>query len=357
MENLQFSELLINWYQKNKRDLPWRHASNPYFIWLSEVILQQTRVAQGLPYYQKFIEYYPSVMDLAEADEQEVLRLWQGLGYYSRARNMHRTAQIIVKEWGGAFPTNYKDLLQLKGIGPYTAAAIASFAFQEPVAVVDGNVFRVLARIFGVQTDIASNEAKRVFQTLANSLLDQQRPHLFNQAIMEFGAIFCTPLKPSCLYCPFAEICVANREGKQGFFPVISKTNKSQKRYFNYFVIESDGEIWMRQRENKDIWAGLFDFYLLESEQLLQSPDDVVDETLEAILMKGKIISVSEKMTHILTHQRIEAKFWHLMLTNDKVAMPDNFGKYSSEEIEQLPKPKLIVNYLSKYLSNIELKK
>ncbi len=357
MENSQFSELLINWYQKNKRDLPWRYSDNPYFIWLSEVILQQTRVAQGLPYYQKFIEHYPSVTDLACADEQEVLRLWQGLGYYSRARNMHRTAQIIVDEWGGEFPNTYQNLIKLKGIGPYTAAAIASFAFREPVAVVDGNVFRVLARIFGIETDIASHEAKKLFQSLADKLLDNDKPHLFNQAIMEFGAIFCTPLKPSCLYCQFSEVCVANKEGKQSFFPVKNKKIKVQKRYFNYFVVESEGGLWMRQRDVRDIWGGLFDFYLYESEHLIENPDEITDDTLDMMVAKAKIEGVSNTMKHILTHQRIEAKFWHLIYSSDDFLISRGMIKYSWEEIEKLPKPILIVNYLKKYFPNFQLRK
>jgi A/G-specific adenine glycosylase len=345
LERNAFSENIIRWYGVNKRALPWRETQDPYKIWLSEVILQQTRVAQGLPYYEKFVEQYQSVEALANADEKEVLRLWQGLGYYSRARNMHATAKIIVQECGGVFPDNYKDLLKLKGIGPYTAAAIASFAFDEKVAVVDGNVYRVLARVFGIETDISSHEAKKVFGDLANELISEESPSTHNQAIMEFGATHCMPANPACMFCVFHYDCVANATGKQALLPVKSKKVKVKNRFFDYFVIEKDNRFLMNQRAEKDIWSGLYDFYLLEGKEKLAELEDIENDFLQNVLSKSIIKNVSENFKHILTHQRIEAKFWHLVL-NDEVSIPENYHFYSLDEIEELPKPILIEKYL-----------
>lgn len=345
METKAFSELLIRWYHTKKRDLPWRKTKDPYKIWLSEVILQQTRVAQGSPYYEKFVENYPTVMDLAKADEQEVLRLWQGLGYYSRARNMHITAKIVVQDFDGIFPNTYEGLLKLKGIGPYTAAAIASFAFDEKVAVVDGNVYRVLARVFGVETDISSHEAKKVFSELANELISTESPSIYNQAIMEFGAIHCTPANPDCMFCVFAESCVANAKRMQSILPIKSKKVKVRNRFFDYFVIEQNENFLMHQRPEGDIWAGLNDFYLVESEEKLSEVDEINDDFLNKVLSKAIIKNSSESVKHILSHQRIEARFWHIVL-NDEVAFPVGYEFYSLNEVENLPKPILIEKYL-----------
>lgn len=351
MERQTFSEVLQKWYQRNKRDLPWRNTHDPYKIWLSEVILQQTRVAQGLPYYQKFVEKYPTVTDLANADEKDVLRLWQGLGYYSRARNMHQTARIIAQELNGRFPQNYAELVKLKGIGPYTAAAIASFAFNEKVAVVDGNVYRVLARIFGIETDIASHEAKKVFGELANELISDTEPATHNQAIMEFGATYCTPASPGCMFCVFHYECEANATGKQAVLPVKSKKIKTKKRYFDYFVIERKQQFLMAKRGAKDIWEGLYDFYLVESKESLLALEEITDDFLLAILPVGLIKSVSEVYKHILTHQTIEVKFWHIVLNDDtELPLPANYDFHSWQEVEDLPKPILIEKYLKKHL-------
>lgn len=345
METKAFSEVLIRWYHTKKRDLPWRKTKDPYKIWLSEVILQQTRVAQGSPYYEKFVENYPTVKALASADEQEVLRLWQGLGYYSRARNMHATAKIIEQDFGGKFPDNYHDLLKLKGIGPYTAAAIASFAFDEKVAVVDGNVFRVLARVFGIETDISSHEAKKVFGELANNLISEESPSVYNQAIMEFGAIHCTPSNPDCMFCVFADSCVANVKGMQAVLPIKSKKTKVRNRFFDYFVIEQNDNLLMHQRPEGDIWTGLNDFYLIENEEKLSELDEINDDFLTEVLSKAIIKNSSESVKHILSHQRIEARFWHIVL-NDEVVLPAGYEFYSLNEVENLPKPILIEKYL-----------
>lgn len=345
METKAFSEVLICWYHTKKRDLPWRKTKDPYKIWLSEVILQQTRVAQGSPYYEKFVENYPTVKALASADEQEVLRLWQGLGYYSRARNMHTTAKIVVNDFNGIFPNNYEGLLKLKGIGPYTAAAIASFAFDEKVAVVDGNVFRVLARVFGVETDISSHEAKKVFGELANELISAKSPSTYNQAIMEFGAIHCTPANPDCMFCVFADSCVANAKGMQSVLPIKSKKVKVRNRFFDYFVIEQNGSFLMHQRPEGDIWTGLNDFYLIENEEKLSELDEINDDFLQETLSKSIIKGHSENIKHILTHQRIEARFWHIVL-NEDVILPVGYEFHSLDEVENLPKPILIEKYL-----------
>jgi A/G-specific adenine glycosylase len=343
-----FEQKIIGWYQSNKRDLPWRNTKDPYKIWLSEIILQQTRVAQGLPYYEKFVENYPDILSLANAPEQEVLRLWQGLGYYSRARNMHATAKLITEQHRGFFPNTYTELLKLKGIGPYTAAAIASFAFKEKVAVVDGNVYRVLARIFGVETDIASNEAKKVFGDLANSLISENHPDTFNQAIMEFGATHCMPANPQCMFCIFHYECEANATGKQTALPIKSKKVKVKERFFNYYVLEYNDEILMRQRGINDIWSGLNDFYLVEDSEKLLDLDEVEDAILNDILSHPSMINESEEFTHILTHQRIKAKFWHIKLSS-KPKKNEGYEWYNINEIDKLPKPILIEKYLKKY--------
>lgn len=350
MERRTFSEVLQNWYQRNKRDLPWRNTKDPYMIWLSEVILQQTRVVQGLPYYNKFVEKYPTVVDLAHSDENDVLRLWQGLGYYSRARNMHQTAKIIAHDLNGKFPETYAGLLKLKGIGPYTAAAIASFAFDEKVAVVDGNVYRVLARLFGVETDISSHEAKKVFGDLANELISAESPGIHNQAMMEFGATYCTPANPECMFCVFHYDCEANAKGKQAVLPVKSKKVKVRKRYFDYFVIEQSGRLLLSKRGAKDIWEGLYDFYLVESNDKLLEIEEIDNDFLLDIFPDSTIKNISEMYKHVLTHQSIEVRFWHVVLNEDKgLQIPLDYEFYSWQEVENLPKPILIEKYLKKH--------
>lgn len=350
MERQTFSEVLQNWYHRNKRDLPWRNTKDPYQIWLSEVILQQTRVIQGLPYYNKFVEKYPTIIDLANADDNDVLRLWQGLGYYSRARNMHQTAKIIATELDGKFPDTYAGLLKLKGIGPYTAAAIASFAFEEKVAVVDGNVYRVLARLFNIETDISSHEAKKVFNDLANELISDKAPGTHNQAMMEFGATYCTPANPGCMFCIFHYDCEANAKGKQAVLPVKSKKIKVKKRYFDYLVIEQSGKLMMSKRGAKDIWEGLYDFYLVESKDSLLDLEATDNNFLLDILPVSTIKNTSEIYKHVLTHQAIEVRFWHIVINESKgMQIPLDYDFYSWAEVEDLPKPILIEKYLKKH--------
>jgi A/G-specific adenine glycosylase len=338
-----FSYKIIDWYKTYQRDLPWRHTKNAYFIWLSEIILQQTRVAQGLPYYQRFIETYPTVFDLANAPQQEVLRLWQGLGYYSRARNLYQTARYVALELDGQFPKSYKELLKLKGIGSYTAAAIASFAYGEPVAVLDGNVFRVLSRIFGIETDILSNDGKKQFFELANLLLDKTRPSEFNQAMMEFGAVQCTPTSPNCMMCPFQNDCLAYLTNRIGQLPVKAKKAKTKERFFNYLVFRHKNKVAMSQRTAQDIWQQLYEFCLIESEtELVLSIDEILQ--LYEIPANSTIKPPTQIFTHILTHQRIKAQFWEIELSKN-TNLPTGLDFYDTAEFDALPKPVLVTNY------------
>ena len=346
-----FAAQIIHWYHRHCRDLPWRHTQNPYFIWLSEVVLQQTRVAQGLPYYLKFTEKYPTIFELARAPEQDVIRLWQGLGYYSRARNLHQTAQYIVEHLGGQFPDNYADLLKLKGIGPYTAAAIASFAYHEAVAVVDGNVYRVLARVFGIDTDIASTEGKKQFAQLASELLDKAQPATYNQAIMEFGAIQCSPASPDCLLCPLQRDCVAYTTGRVGALPVKSKKAKVRERFFHYFVFEYKQMLALRQRTDRDIWQQMYDFCLVETDEHIANLDELtLEKPLRDILEASIVVGVSKTYTHLLTHQRIKAQFWHIRINDGfSTVLPPDLRFCTTQEIDLLPKPVLVSSYLDEY--------
>lgn len=346
---------LLAWYPRHRRDLPWRHTRDPYAIWLSEVILQQTRVAQGLPYYETFLAAYPTVQDLAAAPEAEVLRYWQGLGYYSRARNMHHTAQQVVREYDGQFPGTYAGLLALRGVGPYTAAAIASFAFDEAVAVLDGNVFRVLARIFGLHSDIAAPSSRKEFQALADQHIPATAPADFNQAVMEFGAIQCTPAKPDCLFCPLQHQCWAFQHGQVALLPVKSKAKAARTRYFHYLVLRHGEQTYLRERREKDIWQGLYDFALAETIAPELPPAELLRHlaALGATLDTRRAAEPAAAYRHILSHQRLEVRFHALALA---APLPPgtlrNLGlqAYSAAEIEALPKPQLIANYCSQHL-------
>jgi len=277
-----FSNYLIQWYLQNKRELPWRNSQNPYEIWLSEIILQQTRVAQGLPYFESFLAHFPTVFDLAKASEEQVLKLWQGLGYYSRARNLHQTAKIIAFEKEGQFPKTYNELLELKGIGSYTAAAIASFAYDEAVPVVDGNVFRVLSRYFNVESDISSSKAKNEFTALAKEVMDSKQPALFNQAIMEFGALQCVPKNPDCSVCVFNTSCAALQMKKVQSLPLKLKKTKIAKRFFNYLVFQdANNNSVVNKRTSTGIWHNLYEFPLIETENI-RSEKEIVQ------LVKGQ---------------------------------------------------------------------
>lgn len=300
-----FTQSLLQWHrQHNKRQMPWKGERDPYRIWLSEVILQQTRVAQGLPYYERFVARFPTVHHLANAQLDEVLKCWEGLGYYSRARNLWQTAGIVANELGGAFPTDYVGLLKLKGIGPYTAAAVASFAFREPRAVVDGNVQRVLARYFGVDTPVDSTQGKKQLANLAQELIETKRPDLYNQAIMDFGATVCLPRGPLCKLCPLSSHCTALAEGKTGILPVKGARPARRERYFHYLVYTNGSHTYLRQRTGNDIWKGLYEFPLVEADQELKA--DAVGKKFDTYLQPESAIS----KTQLLTHQKISAFFF-----------------------------------------------
>lgn len=312
---MDFPAELRQWYSRNRRDLPWRNTRNPYLIWLSEVILQQTRVEQGRAYYERFAQTWPSVAELANASEEQVLKLWQGLGYYSRARNLHKTAQLIVKHHGGEFPQTYHGLLALKGIGEYTAAAIGSFAFDIAEPVVDGNVYRVLARVFGVDTPIDSTAGKKQFRQLAAELLDRRDPATHNQAIMEFGAVQCVPRNPQCGNCPFAQHCVARTSGRIAELPAKARKTKVTDRWLHYFVLRTGNSIYVKRRGPGDIWQGLYDFPLIET---ATAGDDALqtDEWKRWTAgRKVEIATVSDGFLHILSHQRLHARFYEVSLS------------------------------------------
>ena len=356
-----FGPTLERWYERHKRDLPWRHTRDPYRIWLSEIILQQTRVAQGKPYYERFVAAYPTVAEMARTDERDLLRLWQGLGYYSRARNLHQTARYVTTQLDGKFPDTYHELLKMKGIGSYTAAAIASFAFGERVPVVDGNVYRVLARVFGIEEDITSTQAKKTFATLAMKLIQSANdPATYNQAIMEFGAIQCTPMSPDCLLCPLQQQCVAYLTGRQNKLPVKSKKAPVRERFFNYFIFRNNGKLALRERTTRDIWQNLYDFYLLETERsdsLSRTSEELeielitlsVQESLKEVVREHILTVPSTETMQLLSHQRIRAKFYLIDLPDHLAgSLPIDLQWYTPEETEHLPKPVLITNYLDK---------
>lgn len=345
-----FKNSLINWYDENKRDLPWRKSADPYKIWLSEVILQQTRVAQGLPYYQKFINHYPTVFALAQADQEEILKLWQGLGYYSRARNLHYTAQIIVRDYAGVFPTTYRDLLRLKGVGDYTAGAIASICFNEPKAVLDGNVFRVISRIFGIDLPINSTEGKKVFKEKANELLDPKNPGTYNQALMEFGALHCKPKLPLCETCPFQTNCVAFQQGIVDQLPVKLKKITIKKRYLNYLIFtDIHNNTLIHKRNKKDIWMGLYEFPLIETQKILTKKELLKHAFIQENRVESADIELfnAKSITHQLTHQRLMIKFWILKSEDvTQLKFGENYRKIHQDELDTIPVPVVIHNFL-----------
>ncbi|HSZ24533.1 MAG TPA: A/G-specific adenine glycosylase [Cytophagaceae bacterium] len=351
VEKKRFSKLLINWYNKHKRALPWREERNPYRIWLSEILLQQTRVAQGLPYYYRFLEAFPDIKALATASEKEVLRLWQGLGYYSRARNLHFTAKYVVASFNAQLPESYSELLKLKGIGNYTAAAIASFAYNEKVAVVDGNVYRVLSRVFGIKDDIASPSGQKKFQVLANELLPDADSSTYNQAIMEFGALQCLPQKPICDRCVLAFMCYAFLKKEQSKLPVKLKKSSKTNRYFHYLVIKSGNTYLMKERVEKDIWKGLYEFPLVEEKSLIEI-GRLLQKEFGSISNKTIIKSESREYKHILSHQNLHVKFW--LLESNQIAQKlikiKGFKFFTVKSIQALPKPVLINKFLEEYV-------
>ena len=332
---LNFTLQIQDWYRQNLRDLPWRQTKDPYLIWLSEIILQQTRVDQGLPYYTKFCSTFPTINDLANAEEEQVLLIWQGLGYYSRARNMLKTAKLIVDEHSSEFPKTYQELLKLKGIGPYTAAAIASFAFKETTPVIDGNVYRVLTRYFGIDLAIDSKEGKNQIAELANMLIDKSEPDTYNQAIMEFGALQCKPKNPSCSSCPLSDACLSYAQNNVQERPLKLKKTKVVTRYFHYLVDRKNDQLVIEKRTDNDIWKGLFQFPLIES-----NSSDLPNEAMDHFRIKYS----STVFTHKLSHQIIYARF-HECIDYPKELRP-NALLVSINDLENFALPRLIQRYL-----------
>jgi A/G-specific adenine glycosylase len=336
-----FSKKILEWYSVNRRELPWRRTKDPYKIWVSEIILQQTRVDQGLPYYLKFTKAFPDVKRLAASKQEEVLRLWQGLGYYSRARNMHRCAVQVVELFGGKFPTQASDLKKLPGIGDYTAAAISSICFGEKSAVVDGNVYRVLSRVFGISTPINSNAGKIAFREIADALIPENFPGDYNQALMEFGALQCTPRNPDCISCPLARICQAKKESIQQLLPVKLTAAPKKERYFNYVLIEQKGKIWLKKRGSGDIWQGLYDFLLIESDRNLSEKKLI--KSLDSNYKLSGSLRLLHRLTHLLTHQKLHTSFYHLIDAASIFKTKHHAGMfYSRNQIKKLPKPVFI---------------
>jgi A/G-specific adenine glycosylase len=346
---MSFTQEVINWYHDHKRDLPWRNCRDPYIIWLSEIILQQTRVEQGLPYFYRFSEKYPTVSDFATASEEEILKLWQGLGYYSRGRNMHHTANLVMEEHGGYFPASYDKLIQLKGIGDYTAAAISSFAGNESKAVVDGNVFRLLSRYYGIDAAINSAKGKKLFYQIANQLLDQSQAGLYNQAVMEFGSLQCKPQNPDCGNCPLHINCKAYQQKRVHELPVKIRQQKIRNRFFNYVIVLKNDKILLKKRGPNDIWENLYEFPLFESPDQL-SPDQLVNlpEFINAFGQNCSIRSVYGPIKHVLSHQKLYAQF--VVIENFQDSLNEAGWFYANfEELEMFPQPKLIFAFLKNF--------
>jgi len=342
---MNFADELVQWYLNNKRDLPWRNTTDAYIIWLSEIILQQTRVEQGMPYFNRFLEKYPTVSDFAAADEDAILKLWQGLGYYSRGRNMLKTARLVTEQFKGEFPQRYDDLIKLKGIGEYTASAIASFSANEAKAVVDGNVYRVLARYFGIDEPINSTKGKKDFQLLANEILNQDNPGLHNQAMMEFGAILCKPKNPACGICPVRVGCFAFKHNATTALPVKLKTVKVKERFFNYFLIIRDGEVLLRKRGEKDIWANMYDLPMIETDEIISLNNLVVmPETIASFGEGIDVQEVSPVYKHILTHQRLYVRF--IIAQPQVVNMQENWFFTGVKSIEKFAMPKIVFIFI-----------
>lgn len=344
---MSFQREIVKWYSINKRELPWRDTTDAYVIWLSEIILQQTRVEQGLPYFQRFLQNYPTVNDFANATEAQILKLWQGLGYYSRGRNMLFTARQIQGNFGGVFPQKYEELVQLKGVGEYTAAAISSFSANESRAVLDGNVFRVLSRYFGIETAINSTEGKKEFTALANAMIEDQNPSIYNQAIMEFGALQCKPKSPDCGKCPLQSGCYARANDRVNALPLKLKKLKKRTRYFNYFVCQEGENLLVKKRIAGDVWQELYDFPLIETEKnYLETQESFLPE-LKNNFGPDCLISPISQQKHLLTHQTIYVQFF--VLDNYII----NFKKdaeikwVSLAEFEELPQPKVITNFMN----------
>lgn len=347
-----FSKQLLFWYSQNKRDLPWRESNDPYLIWISEIILQQTRVAQGLEYYKRFISKWPDVQSLAAAPEQEVMKMWQGLGYYSRARNLLATARLIVSDCNGRFPDTSSGLKKLKGVGEYTAAAIASIAFQEKIGVVDGNVIRFLTRFFAIDEASESHVCRRIIQEKVNLLMGENHPGTFNQALMEFGALVCVPANPDCLSCPLNRECEAFKQNAVNLYPVKKMKTKVRDRYFSYMIFlvgkNHEKHTLIRKRSENDIWKGLYEFPLIEVDHILTTSELLENKVFNEIIANQmfKLLFVSNEIRHQLTHQRLHAQFFVFQIEKASNAHTKSLSLVNLHQLGDYPLPRLIDRFL-----------
>ena len=349
LDNSFISSQLIDWFESHKRDLPWRGINDPYKIWISEIILQQTRVNQGWDYYTRFIERFPDVKTLADAEEVEVLKYWQGLGYYSRARNLHAAARMIMEQFDGKFPEDYDSVLKLKGIGEYTAAAIVSFAWNKPYPVVDGNVFRFISRLLGINEPIDTGTGKKLFTQIVGKLMNPKHAGAFNQAIMEFGALQCVPVSPECNVCPFAEKCYAYNSNQITNFPVKQNKVKIKTRYFHYFHIRFQDYTYLNKRTGRDIWQNLYEFPCIESEEPLSFEQLQQTEQFKKLFSEsqGKFKLIVSDKKHVLTHRILYANFYEVVLNKE----PDSlsaFTKILSKDLDIYPIHRLMQFYLER---------
>ncbi|WMI94789.1 MULTISPECIES: A/G-specific adenine glycosylase [Bacteroides] len=347
--NPNFSNTIEKWYQEYKRELPWRESADPYVIWISEIILQQTRVVQGYDYFMRFMKRFPDVATLAQADEDEVMKYWQGLGYYSRARNLHAAA----KSMNGVFPKTYPEVRALKGVGDYTAAAICSFAYNMPYAVVDGNVYRVLSRYLGIDTPIDSTEGKKLFAAVADELLDKKNPALYNQAIMDFGAIQCSPQSPNCMFCPLASGCSALAGGMVAQLPVKQHKTKTTNRYFNYIYVRMGAYTLINKRTGNDIWKNLFEFPLIETPEAVSEEEFPALPELRAMFAEGEtpiVRLVCRDVKHVLSHRVIYANFYMVDLPENSQSFT-SYQKIKADELEQYAVSRLVHAFIEKYIN------
>lgn len=347
--NPNFSNTIEKWYQEYKRELPWRESADPYVIWISEIILQQTRVVQGYDYFMRFMKRFPDVATLAQADEDEVMKYWQGLGYYSRARNLHAAA----KSMNGVFPKTYPKVRALKGVGDYTVAAICSFAYNMPYAVVDGNVYRVLSRYLGIDTPIDSTEGKKLFAAVADELLDKKNPALYNQAIMDFGAIQCSPQSPNCMFCPLASGCSALAGGMVAQLPVKQHKTKTTNRYFNYIYVRMGAYTLINKRTGNDIWKNLFEFPLIETPEAVSEEEFPALPEFRAMFAEGEtpiVRLVCRDVKHVLSHRVIYANFYMVDLPENSQSFT-SYQKIKADELEQYAVSRLVHAFIEKYIN------
>jgi len=346
---MDFKDIIVKWYNENRRDLPWRNTNNPYHIWISEVILQQTRVAQGLDYYYRFINTFPTIKDLAEANIDKVMKVWQGLGYYSRARNLHAGAKQIMTDYQGVLPSSYTELLKIMGLGPYSSGAIASFAFKEVVPAIDGNVYRVLSRIFGIFASPETASGKKEFFNLTMELIDRKHPDTFNQALLDFGAMQCVPRSPDCLACPFSDICYAYRNNLVNRLPVKGKKIVSRDRFLNYIIVRYGGSTFIQRREAGDIWTSLYEFPLIETSSSVELEVLMNDSIWKDLFgnAKVKILYVSNPIKHLLSHQTLYTKFIIVEIIKPNYFLKSNYLKIPIPDIQEYSIPKVIDNFLA----------